>query len=275
MAKHALLCPPTYFDVVDSKNLHMSLAEPVDRAKAFRQWEALRHTLKQCGCEVDIIDPVAGLEDMVFAANQAFLGFHKTIGNFAVPSRMVHSSRQREVPYYVEWYRCRGYKIVELDLGDDYLEGHGDLLWHPDGARVYGGYGQRSTRGGVEKFSKKLSKMGIPVVPLHLVDPYFYHLDTCFSPLNNDAALVCQQAFDAGSLAELRKCWRRLHDLTASEAHKFMANCVTINGYYLTPHLTPHLEGVLAEEKLTPVVVDTSEFEKSGGSVFCMKAFLP
>ncbi len=54
-----------------------------------------------------------------------------------------------------------------------------------------------------------------------------------------------------------------------------MANGVTINGYYLTPHLTPHLEGVLAEEKLTPVVVDTSEFEKSGGSVFCMKAFLP
>ena len=27
-------------------------------------------------------------------------------------------------------------------------------------------------------------------------------------------------------------------------------------------------------ENLTPVLVETSEFEKSGGSVFCMKAFL-
>jgi N-dimethylarginine dimethylaminohydrolase len=35
------------------------------------------------------------------------------------------------------------------------------------------------------------------------------------------------------------------------------------------------LEGILRGEGLEVVIVDTSEFEKSGGSLFCMKAFLP
>jgi hypothetical protein len=54
-----------------------------------------------------------------------------------------------------------------------------------------------------------------------------------------------------------------------------MGNGIVANGHYLTPYLTPHLEAILEQENLTSVVVDTSEFEKSGGSLFCMKAFLP
>ena len=91
--------------------------------------------------------------------------------------------------------------MIELDFGDDYLEGHGDLLWHPDGSRIYAGYGFRSTRGGVEKFAAAMSKMGIPVVPLQLVDPYCYHLDTCLCPLNNEAALIFPGAYSAEALA--------------------------------------------------------------------------
>jgi hypothetical protein len=34
------------------------------------------------------------------------------------------------------------------------------------------------------------------------------------------------------------------------------------------------LERALHREKLTPVVVSTSEFEKSGGSVCCIKLFI-
>jgi N-dimethylarginine dimethylaminohydrolase len=39
--------------------------------------------------------------------------------------------------------------------------------------------------------------------------------------------------------------------------------------------VTPQLEASLHQEGLTPVIVDTTEFEKSGGSCFCMKTFLP
>jgi N-dimethylarginine dimethylaminohydrolase len=275
MAKHVLLCPPSFFDVVDQKNPYMSEKIPVDREKAQRQWQALRTALEHAGCQVETIPPAPGLEDMVFAANQVFVGFRKEVGKFIVPSRMVHPSRQREVPFYVDWYRQRGFRIVEVDLGDDNLEGHGDLLWHPDWSRIYAGYGFRSTERGVEKFRDVMSKLGIPVVPLHLIDRYCYHLDTCFCPLNNEAVLVYPGAYTAESLARLRRFWKRVHLLTTEEAHKFMGNGIVANESYLTPYLTPRLESILRGEGLTPVIVETSEFEKSGGSLFCMKAFLP
>ena len=270
-----LLCPPNYFDVVDQKNPYMSRESAVDRVKARKQWEALCRVLQQNGCELHAIDAVEGLEEMVFAANQIFVGEKSGYGKFVVPSRMVYPSRQREVPFYADWCRQRDYRVIELQYGSDYLEGHGDLLWHPDGCRIYGGHGFRSTRGGVEKFAAAMTEMGIPVVALHLIDPYCYHLDTCLCPLNNEAALLFPGAFSAEGLASLHKLWKRVHLLTTEEAHRFMGNGIVVNGSYITPHITPQLETILREEGLTPVIVETSEFEKAGGSCFCMKTFLP
>lgn len=276
MIKRVLLCPPQFFDVIDRKNPYMSGQSPVDHSKAKQQWEGMRSALEHAGCAVETIDPVSGLEDMVFAANQVFVGFRQGVGNFVVPSKMVHESRQREVQFFVDWFRNRGFKVIHLDLAaDDHLEGHGDLLWHPDGSRIYAGYGFRSTEGGIKKFSQAMARLEIEVVPLRLVDQFCYHLDTCLCPLNHDAALMFPGAYDSASLASLRQCWKRLHELSADEAHKFMGNGIAVNGEYLTPYVTPHLERILGEENLKAVVLDTSEFEKSGGSLFCMKAFLP
>jgi N-dimethylarginine dimethylaminohydrolase len=270
-----LVCPPNYFDVVDQKNPYMSRAQAVDRAKARTQWENLCSVLQQNGCAIETIDPVEGLEDMVFAANQLFVGQKSGLGNFVVPSRMVYPSRQREVPFYVEWCQARGYRVIEIGYGSDFLEGHGDLLWHPDGSRIYAGYGFRSTRGGVEKFSVAMTKMGIDVIPLELVDPYCYHLDTCLCPLNSDAALIFAGAFSADALASLHQHWTRVHLLNVEEAHAFMGNGIVLNNSYITPRTSPQLEAILQQEGLRPVIVDTSEFEKAGGSCFCMKMFLP
>jgi N-dimethylarginine dimethylaminohydrolase len=276
MGNRVLLCPPTYFDVVDQKNPYMSGNSAVDHEKAEEQWQTLCSALEQAGCEVKIIDPVPGLEDMVFAANQVFIGFHENVDKFIVSSRMAHASRQREVPFYVEWFRQRGFQLINLNLAEgDHLEGHGDLLWHPGRSRVYAGYGFRSTKSGVDKFCQAMSRMGIPVVPLQLVDPLCYHLDICLCPLNNEAVLIYPAAYAPESLATLRRFWKRVHELTSEEAHKFMGNGIAVNGRYLTPYLTPHLDDIVRAENLEPIILGTSEFEKSGGSLFCMKAFLP
>jgi len=273
--RKVLLCPPKYFDVVDQKNPYMSRECTVDRVKARTQWENLCSVLQQNGCEIETIEPIEGLEDMVFAANQVFVGEKAGYGKFIVPSRMVYASRHREVPFYAEWFRSRDYRVIDLDFGEDNLEGHGDLLWHPDGSRIYAGYGFRSTRGGVDKFSAAMSEMSTPVIPLQLVDPYCYHLDTCLCPLNNDAALIFAGAFSAEALASLHRAWTRIHLLDADEAHHFMGNGIVVNGRYIAPHMSGQLQTILGQEGLTPVIVDTSEFEKAGGSCFCMKTFLP
>jgi N-dimethylarginine dimethylaminohydrolase len=267
-----LLCPPTHFEVRDRKNPYMRA--PIDREKAQRQWEELRLALREAGLQVETIEPVPDLEDMVFAANPVFVGYQEKIGKFIVPSEMKHPSRQREVPYYVEWFRKRGYEVVALDLRGEYLEGHGDLLWHLDGSRIWAGYGFRSTRGGIEKFRGAMRDLSIPVIPLHLVDEYCYHLDAALSPLNAEAAILCPDAFSSDALEKLRQGWKRIYELSREDTTRFLCNGIVANGYYIVPHLSNDLAHVLERERLTPVVVDLSEFEKSGGGPFCMKNFL-
>ena len=272
--KSVLLCPPTYFDVRDVKNPYMQDADPVDHEKAQDQWEALRRALGDSGLKVETIDPVEDLEDMVFAANQVFVGRHEKIGKFIVPSKMRSASRQREVPFYVQWFRSQGYKVIELDLTGEYLEGQGDLIWHPDRSKIWAGYGFRSTCDAIEKFSLAMEDLGFHVAPLQLVDEYCYHLDTCLCPLNNEAALICPSAYSPESLQKIREGWKRVYELHREEAVQFMCNGIVANGRYITSHLTSNLRDTLQKEGLEPVIVDTSEFEKSGGSAFCMKSFI-
>ena len=272
MLNRALMCPPTFFDVREVKNVHMR--HPIDRELAQHQWENLRRALEEAGLQVDTIAPVKELEDMVFAANQVFVGESDKIGKFIVPSEMRYLIRQKEVPFYVDWFQNRGYKVIALDLKGEYLEGHGDLLWHPDHSKIWAGYGFRSTLGGVTKFAVAMEELGFPVIPLQLVDEHCYHLDTCLCPLNSEAVLIYPGAYSPEALVRVREGWSRVHELTREEAQQFMGNGIVANGRYITPRITDNLNAILKEEGLTPVLIDTSEFEKSGGSVFCMKTFI-
>ena len=267
----ALFCPPAYFEIRDVKNPFMHGAGPVDKEMARQQWEALRRAFEQAGIPTDVIAPVADLEDMVFANNQVFVGQGREGERFIVPSRMRFPSRQREVPYFVEWFRGRGYRVIELDYGGEYLEGHGDLLWHADGSKVWAGYGIRSTRGGVEKFAAAMCQLDIAVIPLQLTDERFYHLDTCFAPLTSEAVLIYPGAFSREASASIRSGCPRVHEVDEQEALGFVCNGVAAKGSFLTPRLSPGLARALEREGLEPAVVETSEFEKSGGSVCCLK----
>jgi len=120
MPSRVLLCSPTYFEVRDRKNPYMRLS--VDLTKAQQQWDALCQAFRSAGLELEFIKPVKDLEDMVFAANQVFVGSHEKLGNFVVPSEMRYPSRQKEVPYYVDWFQTHGYKTLVLDLQGEYLE---------------------------------------------------------------------------------------------------------------------------------------------------------
>ncbi len=272
MTQRILMCPPTFFDVREIKNPYMRL--PIDRVRAQQQWENLCRALESAGIQVETIAPVRDLEDMVFAANQVFVGHSDRIGGFIVPSEMRYVIRQKEVAFYVDWFRERGYEVVALDLKGECLEGHGDLIWHPDHSKIWAGYGFRSTRRAIDVFAAAMKDLGFPVIPLRLVDQHCYHLDTCFCPLNDAAVLIYPGAFSPGSLEKIQRDWKRIHKLSRDEALAFLCNGMVANGHYITPRVTPNLVKILQQENLKPVVVDTSEFEKSGGSVFCMKTVL-
>ncbi|HXY13835.1 MAG TPA: hypothetical protein VEI26_04980 [Terriglobales bacterium] len=96
-----------------------------------------------------------------------------------------------------------------------------------------------------------------------------------FLSANGAAVLICPEALSSESVAEIRNNFERIHWLSREEAVQFMGNGVVANGRFITPRLSGNLSRILDAEGLMPVVVETTEFEKSGGSVFCMKTFLP
>jgi len=270
--KGVLLCPPEHFEVMDVKNPHMDPSCPVDRLLASQQWDNLRRKFQEIGMETQVIDPIPGLEDLVFTNNQVFVGFDPSAAPFVIPSRMRHASRQREVPHLVEWFRARQCRIVEVSFDvDDFLEGHGDLLWHSDMKKVWAGYGIRSTSSAIIKFREALRPTGIALIPLQLVDPHFYHLDTCLAPLNAEAVLIYPEAFSPQAYASIKASVPRVHEINRDEALGFLCNGVAIRGRYLVSRMTPRVEDILGRENMEATLVETSEFEKSGGSVCCLK----
>src|SRR5438445_6387603 len=263
---NVLFCDPKHFNIVDSKNPFMKPGEPLDLALARKQWEAVKQAFTEAGFSVEVLPSVDGLEDMVFANNQVFVGKSRE-GKFIVPSRMRYPSRQREVPHYVAWFGQHGYRVIELDFGEDFLEGHGDLLWHTDGSKVWAGYGFRSTFGSVKKFAAAMEPLGINVIALELRDPRFYHLDTCFAPLTSKAVLVHPAAFTPQSYQSIQQNCERVYIVGEDDALKFVCNGVAAGRRFITPYLSPQVASALSRERLQPVVVNTSEFQKSGGSV--------
>ena len=71
-------------------------------------------------------------------------------------------------------------------------------------------------------------RLGVEVLPLELVDPRFYHLDTCFCPLAPDMALYYPGAFDEYGRSVLQRRIARLIEVVAEEAVSFSCNAVVV-----------------------------------------------
>jgi N-dimethylarginine dimethylaminohydrolase len=270
-----LMSCPEYFSILEAKNPFSCHTSGVDLPLALKQWDSLCHIFERVGLEVFLLEPQPGLEDMCFTASQAFVGVDRDERAFAIPSRMLHRSRRDEVEFFTRWYSKQGYRIVDLGLeGEEFLEGAGDLLWNSDWKSVWAGFGHRSTRAAVDQFSGEMEAMGFEVRKLELVDPYFYHLNLCLTPLAPESLLIYPGAFAPETLAHIRGC-AQTNEVTREDALQFVCNGVSVNGFYITPRITRRLEEVLGREGIEPIVVDLSEFQKAGGSVAALKMLLP
>ena len=112
----------------------------------------------------------------------------------------------------------------------------------------------------------------VPIVVLELQDPDFYHLDTCFCPLDEHTVLIYGPAFTAEGRRLIHHFFDRVLEAPEYEArHLFACNAHCPDGKHVIIQTgctqTNHL---LQSNGYIPVEVDTSEFLKAGGSVFCM-----
>ncbi len=265
-----LMADPEHFDVTYVINPHMEgNVGNVDRPLAQRQWKALHDAYQSLGFEVNVIPGQPGLPDLVFTANQSF-PVQRLDGSWAVVMSRMRSERRRpEVPFVQAFYEEREADVIHLTDEAGYFEACGDCRWHPQRRLIYGGYGFRTKRSALQQLADSID---VPVVPLRLIDPRFYHLDTCLSPLTEDAALVVEEAFTPGGLDFLRRCFPELIPVPHDEAvHGFAANGNCPDGkHFVVHHGNVQTRRNVEALGIEVMDIDTSEFIKSGGSVFCM-----
>jgi len=269
-----LLCRPDHFDVVDVKNPFMEgQAGSVDGGRARKQWDALRVAFAEAGVAVEVLEPTPGCEDMVFAANQTFPGLDASGGRVCVLGHMKFASRRREVPAYADWYREHGYNVVDAVPQDALFEGGGDALWHPGRHFIWAGYGARTDESAHAALGRAF---GAEVGSLRLADERFYHLDTCLCALDDRHALWFPGAFDDSGRALLARNFEHLIEVDEAEAVEAMACNATAfaSGTVVIDQRAQRTIGALAEAGFRPLAVDTGEFMKSGGSVYCLKQWV-
>lgn len=273
-----LMCSPDYFDIVDVKNVHMQgHIGNTDKAQVNAQWQSLKDAYdallnNKVLDEVSVIPGAPGCEDMVFCANQTLPWKMEDGSEVVVMSRMRHESRQREVPYFEEFFKNKGFKPLHFN-NVKMFEGMGDVIPHPGKRLLYGGYGHRTT---AEAYDELAQMLQTPVVALELINPKFYHLDTCFVPLSKDSVMLCKEAFTEDGLAMIRQLFTKVYYIPEYEAEKYFS----LNAHAFDAHGTKTAilqkgsaitVDVLKQEGYNVVEIETGEFMKSGGSVFCMK----
>ncbi|MHC4512376.1 MAG: dimethylarginine dimethylaminohydrolase family protein [Planctomycetota bacterium] len=270
-----LLADPEYYAVEYVINPHMAAnVGAVDTGRARSQWEALREAYRGLGFEVHVLPAVPGMPDLVFTANQSFPTLFVGGRWGAVLSHLKHDEREGEVAIFAAWYDQAGARTLELEGTKAPFEGMGDALWLPGHRLVLGGYGFRTDP---EAYAHLADLLEVPVLALALVDEHFYHLDTCLSLIDSGTALYVPDAFDAESITMLEKTFPCLIALPADESVDLLA----CNGHcpderhFLVQSGCERTVGIVRDLGLEVIELDTSEYLKSGGSVFCMKLMLP
>jgi N-dimethylarginine dimethylaminohydrolase len=263
LPRHFLMCPPTFFDVTYAINPWMDPRVPVDRDLAQAQWSAVVAAYERAGHRVDLLEPVPGLPDMVFAANGATVVDGRTLlARFATPQRAAEAAVHRA------WHARSGVLYGGRGLADPVAVNEAEGDFAVLSSVVLAGHGFRTR---VDAHAELAALTGREVVSLELVDPRFYHLDVALAVLDPGADHVAYYppAFSTASQAVLAERFPDAVLADAHDAYAFGLNAVGDGRNVFMPTGAPHLRDALEALGYVPVEIDTSELLRGGGSVKC------
>jgi ornithine aminotransferase len=268
-----MMCAPDFFEVSYRINPWMEPERWQQSARrlsvdATRGWQRLKATYERLGAEVVVQPPRPGLPDMVFTANAAMVLDRKVLlARFACAERRGEEAHDRS---FFEELRARGVvdELLEPPPGLAF-EGAGDAVWDAHRGLVWVGWGQRSSRGIDRVIAEAYS---IAAVALELVDPRFYHLDTCFCVLSGGEIIIHAPAFSAASLAKLRELVdpALLIEADDDDARHLAVNSVCLDRDVVLCHASPQLRGRLEARGYQTHVVPLDSFNRSGGAAYCL-----
>ena len=254
--RHYVMTPPQFFAVDYAINPWMDTTTPVDAAVAVSQWQRLQDVYLQLGHSVELVAPVPGLPDMVYAANGGLI-----IDGTALVARFKYPQRQQESAAYGAWLQSQGFDPV---YAQHVNEGQGDLL--PVGDIILAGHGFRTA---LRAHSEIAGVFNRRVISLELVDPRFYHLDTALTVLDDTTIAYYPPAFSYVSRAHLETLFPDAIVVDSADAYAFGLNAVSDGRNVVLPAAAVGFAEQLSDAGFEPIGVEMPELLKGGGSVKC------
>jgi ornithine--oxo-acid transaminase len=262
------MCPPEWYGV--DYVLNPWMAGNVHRSSrdlAFAQWKGLHNVLRGVA-DVRLLHPEPGCPDMVFVAHTALVHHGvAAVSSFHPPERRAEST------YLRRWLASQGFLLWETPR-ETAFEGEGDLCFSDSGSRLWAAHGVRTCKAAHRHVA---DAWHVPVTSLHLVDPRFYHLDTCFTPLaspngGSGYLLYYPGAFDAASLALIESAYPAARRIAVSEADATRMACCALNlgRTVFTGEIGRELAARLFDAGFDVVQLELSEFIKGGGGARSM-----
>lgn len=255
-----LMCRPEHYTVSYEINPWMDVTRHTDRDLALRQWRELYDTYLEWGHTVELIDPLPGLPDMVYAANGATV-----VDGLVYSARFRYPERAAEGPAYQKWFADAGFvthTAAEINEGEGDILMVGDVLLAGSGFRT-----DTSAHGELAELT------GREVVSLELVDPRFYHLDTALAVLDSspDAPLVAYYppAFSEASQQVLAERYPDAVIATERDAVALGLNAVSDGRRVVVAPDAVDLAEQLRARGFEPRGISTSELLKGGGGAKC------
>jgi N-dimethylarginine dimethylaminohydrolase len=262
--RQLLLCAPDYYDIEYEINPWMSRKRGAQTELAKSQWRGLYDKLGSLDTTIELVPPQPKLPDMVFTANAGL-----AVGRKFIPSNFRHQERAGEAPHFARWMEEHGYEVCWLSK-NLYFEGEGDALFGGD--VLFCGYKFRSD---IQSHRAVADMLHCLVVSVELVDPRFYHLDTCFCPLPDGRAVWFPAAFDEYGQRAIRAHVSELIDVEEEEAKSFSCNAVVLEREIVLPQGAPKLVSKLTTLGYRCHELPMSEFLKAGGACKCLTMFMP
>ncbi len=254
-----LMCRPEHFGIEYEINPWMHVAVEVDHEQAVAQWDTLHGLYSERGESIALTAPYAGLPDMVFTANAAVVWRRR-----AVLSRFHHAERAGEERHWRVALEELGFVVHDVPAEVSF-EGAGDALFVGD--HLFQAWGFRTDRAAHADVARYLD---VESTSLELVDPRFYHLDTCFCPLDERTALIATEAFAPESVALVRARVPRLIEVPRVVAEGFACNAMPLGDTVVSSTAADAIRADLAAAGFDLVALPMDEFMKSGGGVRCL-----
>ena len=255
------MCRPTYYTIAYEINPWMSLKRQANQNLAHVQWLRLHHLLTdEFGVPVRLLSARSGVPDLVFTANAGLVR-----GRTLIRSNFRYPQRQLEEPVIERYFARAGYRIVTLNRRYDF-EGEGDALWMNE--TLVFGFRLRSDAPAHEELARIVKA---EVLPVELADRRFYHLDTCFCPIDKRTALWFPKAFDRYGRRVIERVVADPIAVSEQDATRFVCNAIVVGrSVVMQAGCSTALRRRLERRGVRLYPVDLSEFLKAGGSAKCL-----